>query len=104
MVLADENASSSASNRILTNTGSDLTLSGGESATIWYDYASSRDDLGNKLTFDIDHGYAMIAGVVTTNMPGWDGYTADHIIAVIGYKINTSFDDTRVYYSTFAHF
>lgn len=62
-------------------------------------WAKSRDDLGNKIIFDIDHGYAMIAGVVTTDMPGWNSYTAYHIVSVIGYRIYTSFDDTRVYYT-----
>jgi hypothetical protein len=61
--------------------------------------AQNRDDLGDKLTFDIDSGYAMITGVMTTNMPGWNGYTARHIVAVIGYKINTSYDNTYVYYT-----
>lgn len=66
----------------------------------WWDGVYSRDDLGDKLMFDIDSGYAMIAGVMTTNMPGWNGYTAEHIVAVRGYKTtNYNYNKTTVYYT-----
>lgn len=66
----------------------------------WWDGVDDRDDLGDKLMFDIDSGYAMIAGVMTTNMPGWNGYTAEHIVAVIGYKTtNYNYNKTTVYYT-----
>jgi len=38
--------------------------------------------------------------VMTTNMPGWNGYTAEHIVAVIGYKTtNYNYNKTTVYYT-----
>lgn len=71
-----------------------------ESDYYWTDIAESKDELSSWLKTDIDQGYALVTGVYTTNMRGWNGYSIYHIITLYGYDYsNEVFSDKMVYYT-----
>jgi hypothetical protein len=52
----------------------------------WLDLAQTDVDLFYKASFDVTRGYALITGLNTKGMPGWDpNKRVPHIVAVIGY-------------------
>ena len=51
----------------------------------WTDVASSQDVLWNWVKSDVDQGYAVLTGVYTPPMDGWNGHAAYHIITLYGY-------------------
>lgn len=66
----------------------------------WTDIAESKEELSSWLKTDIDQGYALVTGVYTTYMRGWNGYSIAHIITIYGYDYsNQVFSDKMVYYS-----
>jgi len=56
--------------------------------TTWYEVngSGSGSSLYNRITFDIDHDYALVTGCKTDEMPDWS-VNAGHIVAVYGYWI-----------------
>ncbi len=69
-------------------------------AGYWIDLAKGGPDLLHKITFDITRGYALITGVKTTGMLGWGDRKVNHIVAVIGYKIDQTNTAYVVYTDT----
>lgn len=51
----------------------------------WTDVASSPDVLWNWVKSDVDQGYAVLTGVYTPPMEGWNGHETYHIITLYGY-------------------
>lgn len=65
----------------------------------WTDVASSKVTLANRLKSDVDQGYAMLTGVVTSEMGGWGDHFAYHIITLYGYDNTYNYSsDKMVYY------
>ncbi len=65
----------------------------------WTDIAESKDELASWLKTDIDQGFALVTGVFTTSMRGWNGYSVSHIITLYGYDYSYQvFSDKMVYY------
>ena len=65
----------------------------------WTDIAESKDELASWLKTDVDQGYALITGVFTTYVRGWNGYSTSHIITLYGYDYSYQvFSDKMVYY------
>ena len=66
----------------------------------WTDIAESKDELASWLKTDVDQGYALVTGVFTTYMRGWNGYSISHIITLYGYDYsNQVFSNKMVYYT-----
>lgn len=71
-----------------------------------YEYRPGRDrapvtksELGAMIRQDIDSGHALLTGVKTGAMNGWNGHDVYHIVAVIGYKTGSHGQVSRVAYA-----
>ncbi|NJP05968.1 MAG: hypothetical protein HC837_10270 [Chloroflexaceae bacterium] len=68
----------------------------GKDASYQYARAGQMSDLESMIVRTVDNNRALITGVKTGNMPGWNGWNVNHIVAVIGYRIDGQ--HVEVYY------
>lgn len=59
----------------------------------------SKTTFASRLKSDVDQGYAMVTGTLTTSMMGWSGRSVNHIVTVYGYDNTYQYStDKMVHY------